>query len=150
MLKPRPGIMDIAPYRGGDAALPGQARVIRLASNESALGPSPLAVRAYRRLSDELATEVDRALQRDFGISKAEFGILVTLQAAPGTRMRVTELADHLDWEKSRVAHQLTRMERRGLLERSESGAAGRRWRWSSGTGTATSRVLRSMKLTPT
>jgi histidinol-phosphate aminotransferase len=54
MLKPRPGIMDIAPYRGGDAALPGQARVIRLASNESALGPSPLAVRAYRRLSDEL------------------------------------------------------------------------------------------------
>lgn len=74
-----------------------------------------------------LATEVDRALQRDFGISKAEFSILVTLRAAPETRMRVTELADDLDWEKSRVAHQLTRMERRGLLERSESGAAGRR-----------------------
>ncbi len=74
-----------------------------------------------------LAREVDRALQRDFGISKAEFGVLLTLQAAPGGRMRVTELADSLDWEKSRVAHQLTRMERRGLLERSEAGAAGRR-----------------------
>ena len=24
MLKPRPGIMDIAPYRGGEAALPGE------------------------------------------------------------------------------------------------------------------------------
>jgi histidinol-phosphate aminotransferase len=46
--------MEIAPYKGGDSKLPGQARVIRLASNESALGPSPQAVRAYRKLSDEL------------------------------------------------------------------------------------------------
>jgi histidinol-phosphate aminotransferase len=46
--------MDIAPYKGGDSKLPGQQRVIRLASNESALGPSPNAVRAYRKLSDEL------------------------------------------------------------------------------------------------
>jgi DNA-binding MarR family transcriptional regulator len=74
-----------------------------------------------------LAREVERALQHDFGISKAEFSILVKLQAAPDGRMRVTDLADSLDWDKSRVAHQLTRMEARGLLERSESGAAGRR-----------------------
>jgi histidinol-phosphate aminotransferase len=46
--------MDIAPYKGGDSKLPGQQRVIRLASNEGALGPSPQAVRAYRKLSDEL------------------------------------------------------------------------------------------------
>jgi DNA-binding MarR family transcriptional regulator len=74
-----------------------------------------------------LAKEVDRILQRDFGISKAEFGILVKLYAAPDGRLRVTDLANSLDWEKGRVAHQLTRMETRGLLERSESGAAGRR-----------------------
>jgi histidinol-phosphate aminotransferase len=54
MLKVRPGILDIAPYKGGDSTLPGQRRAIRLASNESPLGPSPQAVRAYRRLSDEL------------------------------------------------------------------------------------------------
>ena len=48
MVKARPGIMDIAPYKGGDSGLPGQQRVIRLASNESPLGPSPQAVRAYR------------------------------------------------------------------------------------------------------
>jgi histidinol-phosphate aminotransferase len=46
--------MDIAPYRGGESKLVGQQRVIRLASNESPLGPSPHAVRAYRRFSDEL------------------------------------------------------------------------------------------------
>ncbi|HZE37975.1 MAG TPA: MarR family winged helix-turn-helix transcriptional regulator [Stackebrandtia sp.] len=74
-----------------------------------------------------LTKEVDRTLQRDFGISKAEFSILVMLRAATGGQMRVTDLAGSLDWEKGRVAHQLTRMERRGLLERTEAGAAGRR-----------------------
>jgi DNA-binding MarR family transcriptional regulator len=82
---------------------------------------------AWMQAQRLLAREVDRSLQHDFGISKAEFGILVKLQAAPGGRMRVTDLAESLDWEKSRVAHQLTRMEVRGLLERSESGAPGRR-----------------------
>ncbi|GAA3695229.1 MarR family winged helix-turn-helix transcriptional regulator [Gordonia hankookensis] len=93
----------------------------------SALSPEDWAfwdrwMQAQRRL----AAEVDRALQRDFGISKAEFSILVTLHHTADGRLRVTELADRLDWDKSRVAHQLTRMEGRGLLERSESGA-GRR-----------------------
>ncbi|WIV62223.1 MarR family winged helix-turn-helix transcriptional regulator [Amycolatopsis nalaikhensis] len=41
--------------------------------------------------------------------------------------MRVGELADALDWEKSRVAHLLTRMENRGLVTRTEAGATGRR-----------------------
>jgi histidinol-phosphate aminotransferase len=45
---PRPGILDIAPYVGGEAKVEGLARVIRLASNESALGPSPRAVAAYQ------------------------------------------------------------------------------------------------------
>ncbi|WP_226356805.1 MULTISPECIES: MarR family winged helix-turn-helix transcriptional regulator [unclassified Pseudonocardia] len=74
-----------------------------------------------------LLREVDRSLQRDFGISKTEFSILVTLYRARDTAVRVTDLAASLDWEKGRVAHQLTRMERRGLLERREAGAAGRR-----------------------
>lgn len=74
-----------------------------------------------------LLREVDRALQNDFGISKAEFSVLVRLHEAPEGWLRVTELADALDWEKSRVAHLLTRMERRGLVDRREAGAAGRR-----------------------
>ncbi|GIL30169.1 MarR family winged helix-turn-helix transcriptional regulator [Actinocatenispora comari] len=74
-----------------------------------------------------LSGEVDRTLQRDFGISKAEFSVLVSVHRASDDQLRVTELADSLGWEKSRVAHQLTRMEQRGLLARTESGAAGRR-----------------------
>jgi histidinol-phosphate aminotransferase len=51
---PRPGILDIAPYVGGEARVEGVARPIRLASNESALGPSPRAVAAYRELAHEI------------------------------------------------------------------------------------------------
>ena len=50
---PRPGILDIAPYVGGESKADA-VRVIRLASNESALGPSPRAVAAYRDLSGSL------------------------------------------------------------------------------------------------
>ena len=45
--RPRPGVMDIAPYVGGRAGAPGVARVIKLSANESPLGASPLAVQAY-------------------------------------------------------------------------------------------------------
>nr|BFE58969.1 hypothetical protein GCM10020063_034950 [Dactylosporangium thailandense] len=41
--------------------------------------------------------------------------------------MRVGALAETLDWEKSRVAHMLTRMEGRGLVDREQDGAPGRR-----------------------
>jgi len=51
---PRPGILDIAPYVGGEARVEGVARPIRLASNESALGPSRKAVAAYRALAEEI------------------------------------------------------------------------------------------------
>ncbi|GIF22720.1 DNA-binding MarR family transcriptional regulator [Actinoplanes tereljensis] len=74
-----------------------------------------------------LTRELDRRLQQDYGISKAEFSVLVSLHRAPGGRMRVGELAESLDWEKSRVAHLLTRMETRELVERTETGAGGRR-----------------------
>ncbi|MCD9880257.1 MarR family winged helix-turn-helix transcriptional regulator [Streptomyces guryensis] len=74
-----------------------------------------------------LTRELDRGLQRDCGISKAEFSVLVTLWQAPGRELRGGELAESPDWEKSRVSHQLTRMENRGFVERTECGAGGRR-----------------------
>lgn len=45
---PRPGIMAIRPYVGGESTVAGAQRVIKLASNESALGPSPRAIAALR------------------------------------------------------------------------------------------------------
>src|SRR5438477_569403 len=51
---PGPGILDIAPYVGGESKAAGVERPIRLASNESALGPSPKAIAAYKALADEI------------------------------------------------------------------------------------------------
>jgi DNA-binding MarR family transcriptional regulator len=81
----------------------------------------------WTRAQRLLARELDRGLQRDCGISKAEFSVLVTLWQAPGRAMRVSELSESLDWEKSRVSHQLTRMEHRGFVEQTQRGAGGRR-----------------------
>lgn len=62
-LTPRPGIMEIKPYVGGEAKLPGANRVIRLASNENPLGASPRAIAAYTALRDELHRYPDGAAQ---------------------------------------------------------------------------------------
>ncbi len=72
---PRPGIMDIAPYVGGDSKIPGIDQPIKLASNENALGPSPLAVEAMRELAgrahwypDGGHTELRHALAETHGL----------------------------------------------------------------------------------
>ena len=59
--QPRPGILDIAPYVGGDSSVPGFEHVIKLASNESALGPSPRAVTAFRKATHNLHRYPDGA-----------------------------------------------------------------------------------------
>ena len=51
---PRPGIMDIAPYVGGKDSIEGKSRVIKLSSNEGALGPSPKAMDAYAKTAADL------------------------------------------------------------------------------------------------
>lgn len=53
-LTPRPGILDIAPYKGGESKLQGVSRIIKLSSNEGALGASPKAMDAYRHEAAEL------------------------------------------------------------------------------------------------
>ena len=52
---PKPGILDIELYVGGRSAVPGVAKVYKLSSNESPLGPSPAAVAALasRALDDD-------------------------------------------------------------------------------------------------
>ena len=46
--QPRPGVLDIAPYVPGKSSAPGVAKVFKLSSNETPLGPSPRAIAAYQ------------------------------------------------------------------------------------------------------
>lgn len=59
VIAPRPGILDIAPYRGGESKIDGKAEAVKLSSNEGALGPSPKAVEAFTAASESLARYPD-------------------------------------------------------------------------------------------
>jgi histidinol-phosphate aminotransferase len=54
-LEPKPGILEISPYVGGRASVPGVAKVHKLSSNESPLGPSPKALAALDEAKTSLS-----------------------------------------------------------------------------------------------
>lgn len=58
-LAPLPGILDIVPYKGGEASVPGFAKPWKLSSNENPLGCSPSALKAYVSASTDLASYPD-------------------------------------------------------------------------------------------
>ena len=49
LIKPQPGIMDIALYEGGKASVVGVSNVVKLSSNENPFGPSNRAKEAFQR-----------------------------------------------------------------------------------------------------
>ena len=64
-----------------------------------------------------------RQLDRDLnvhGLSGHDYEILVELSEAPEHRLRMTELADATSQSRSRLSHQVTRMENRGLVRRDD------------------------------
>lgn len=52
--QPRPGVLEIEAYVPGKSKAPGIAKVFKLSSNETPLGPSPKAVEAYARVASHL------------------------------------------------------------------------------------------------
>lgn len=79
--------------------------------------------RAWRgllRMTAQLNARANRLLLQEYGISLADYEVLVALSEAPEGQLRVFEVADALAWEQSRVSHQLARMQRRGLVARQD------------------------------
>ena len=74
--------------------------------------------RGLLRMTSQLNARANRLLQEEYGISLADYEVLVALSEAPEGRLRVFEVADALAWEQSRVSHQLARMQRRGQITR--------------------------------
>ncbi|MTW16817.1 histidinol-phosphate transaminase [Rhodoplanes serenus] len=76
--QPRPGVLSISPYVPGKSGAPGVAKVFKLSSNESPLGPSPKAIAAYRGVGEHLedypdgaATRLREAIGRVYGLDPA-------------------------------------------------------------------------------
>ncbi|MCM4083605.1 MarR family winged helix-turn-helix transcriptional regulator [Paractinoplanes hotanensis] len=77
-------------------------------------------------MQEDVRRHMNRHLTSEVGISLAEFSILSALRVTPDRPMRVYELIDTLRWEKTRIIHQISRMVRRGLVERQASPEDGR------------------------
>jgi DNA-binding MarR family transcriptional regulator len=76
--------------------------------------------RGWIKLNADLSATLQRELQADAGLSMPDYEVLVHLTDSSEGQVRVTDLAGLLRWERSRLSHHVTRMERRGLVERSE------------------------------
>ena len=94
--------------------VPGMGDPAWLDEREAAVWQAWLAVQ--RRLPAEL----ERLLIRDGGLSGAEYTLLVPLSESPEGVLRARELGRVVGWERSRLSHQVARMERRGLVVRED------------------------------
>jgi DNA-binding MarR family transcriptional regulator len=65
-----------------------------------------------------LNTEVENQLQRDSGLSHADYEILVRLSEQPEHSMRMSELATRTLFSRSRLSHAVARLEREGWVRR--------------------------------
>ena len=74
---------------------------------------------AYQRMRLQLNGRISRELHRHTGLSEADFDILFFLEESPDGSVRSLALRCGLEWEKSRLSHQLRRMEGRGLITKS-------------------------------
>ncbi|WP_329048707.1 MarR family winged helix-turn-helix transcriptional regulator [Amycolatopsis sp. NBC_01488] len=83
---------------------------------------------AYRDLTRDLQRAFDRQLERDAGLSGADYALLVPLAEAPDGVVRMRELGRVVGWDRSRVSHQVRRMEKRGLLTREDCADDARGW----------------------
>ncbi|OBB86444.1 MarR family transcriptional regulator [Mycobacterium colombiense] len=73
--------------------------------------------RAFQHANHQLSVHLNRGLQES-GLSGADYQILAVLSEHAGDRLPAHELCNKLGWEKSRVSHQVRRMQQDGLISR--------------------------------
>lgn len=73
-----------------------------------------LLLHAMRKIDRTL----EDTLQSTEQLSSSEFAVMVALSEHEEQRMRLRELCSALSWDRSRASHQISRMEKRGLVEK--------------------------------
>ncbi|GAA4705923.1 MarR family winged helix-turn-helix transcriptional regulator [Phytohabitans rumicis] len=76
--------------------------------------------RDFIETAEALRAELASRLQSESSLSPGDYAVLLALSEAPGRRMRSSDLAASIGWERSRLSHHLGRMQRRGLIRREE------------------------------
>jgi DNA-binding MarR family transcriptional regulator len=72
--------------------------------------------RAWMTMSELVRAQLARDMQQECGMSEPDYAVLVHLSERPGHRIRMSDLAEQLHWSRSRLSHQVARMESRGQL----------------------------------
>jgi DNA-binding MarR family transcriptional regulator len=72
---------------------------------------------AFIHAHQQIEVRLSRRLQES-GLSGADYSVLAVLSALDGDRMPANALCNALGWEKSRLSHQVRRMEKGGLVSR--------------------------------
>jgi DNA-binding MarR family transcriptional regulator len=70
----------------------------------------------FMRVRLKLTSEMNRQLQRDSGLSLADYDVLAALSSERDGRISMTALAEKVGWERSRTSHQVRRMSSRALV----------------------------------
>ncbi len=76
--------------------------------------------RGYIETTEALRAHLARQMQSESGLSLGDYAVLLALKEAPDNRLRPSDLADKISWERSRLSHHLRRMEARQLIRRVE------------------------------
>jgi DNA-binding MarR family transcriptional regulator len=78
--------------------------------------------RAYVLGSELLRKQLNGELQNRHGMALADYEVMVRLSERDGRRMRMAQLAGEVASSKSRLSHQITRLEAAGLVRRVDCG----------------------------
>src|SRR5262245_43129972 len=76
--------------------------------------------RDYIETAEVLRSVIASRLQAEASLSPGDYAVLLALREAPQRRMRSSELAAKVGWERSRLSHHLGRMQRRDLIRRED------------------------------
>jgi DNA-binding MarR family transcriptional regulator len=82
--------------------------------------------RTFVHAHDHLVVRLQRHLARDAGLIVGDYELLAVLSEHPEGRMPAQEVGTLLQWEKSRLSHQVSRMQERGLIVREPNPADAR------------------------
>jgi DNA-binding MarR family transcriptional regulator len=76
--------------------------------------------RGFVETTETLRSQLASRLQSESSLSPGDYSVLLALSEADGRRLRSSDLAAKIGWERSRLSHHLGRMERRGLIRRED------------------------------
>ncbi len=76
--------------------------------------------RTWLRVNQELPGLLAELINQQSGLSAADYAVLVPLSESADGRLRARDLGREILWDRSRLSHQVTRMEKRGLVARED------------------------------